>query len=285
MTITHDEFIKKNLGKALNFDDAYGNQCVDAWRFYVRDVFGFPQSIGVRGAKDIWYNYDKKRFLRITNTLTLIPQKGDIAIWGKGFGGGLGHVGVVDEANVNTFRSFDQNFPSEGYKDKDGNFIGTGKAKMVTHNYAGVLGFLRVKPEYMVTKEASNMYQMKSGKKVDLNNPESNKVLADLYDEVVNQQIYIKKTKLKEILDNVKKNYENQLAKKPKEVIKEVVKEVESIKWEKELMGIDDKLAEILQKTNNPSRHIKRLEEITTAIYGEGWSWDKISKIKSILGE
>lgn len=51
MTLT--QFIKTYLGKKVDFDGMYGNQCVDLYRQYCKDVLNVPQSPSVPGAKDI----------------------------------------------------------------------------------------------------------------------------------------------------------------------------------------------------------------------------------------
>ncbi len=87
-----------------------------------------------------------------------------------------------------------------------------------------------------------NMYTMKSGNQVDLSNFESNKVLADIYDEVIHQKIWVKvsevNAKIEEAvkartatLEQDKTNLQKQLderpvIEKPVEVIKEVPVEV-----------------------------------------------------------
>jgi hypothetical protein len=107
--ITLDEFIKKWTGVGIDFDGAYGFQCVDLYRQYVKECLGIPQTPAVSGAKDIWNNCPG--FEKILNTPDGVPQKGDIMIWGSSYGP-YGHVAVVTEATVNTFKCFSQNDPS-----------------------------------------------------------------------------------------------------------------------------------------------------------------------------
>lgn len=136
--------------KTMDYDGAYGNQCVDNFRFYVRDVLGFPQPPGVKGAVDLSKNYDPKYFQWIPNTPGIVFQKGDIIIFDGTPSNPFGHVGIGDEADIKlpTFKSFDINFPSEGFKDAHGNFIGTGTAHIQTHKWSEkVLGWLRPIPQ------------------------------------------------------------------------------------------------------------------------------------------
>ena len=135
--LTLEEFINKWLGKKADYDDYYGGQCVDLYRFYVKEVLGFPQSPGVGGAAEIWDTADPDYYDFIDNTPTAIPEPGDIPIWNRNAGGGFGHVSVVIIANINTFVSFDQNWPTLSVCTK------------TTHNYDNIIGWLRPKKENM----------------------------------------------------------------------------------------------------------------------------------------
>ena len=125
--MTLKEFIKKYDGKLVDWDNAYGAQCVDLYRQYCKEVLEVPQSPPVKGAKDIWNNYVKE-LVAFKNTPDGVPVEGDIVIWGNGT---YGHVAVFIEGDVNRFTSFDQNYPD-----------GTLCHKQV-HSYSGVLGWLR----------------------------------------------------------------------------------------------------------------------------------------------
>ena len=128
-----DQFITKYNNKIVDFDGAYGGQCVDLYRQYVKEVLNVPQSPPVAGAKDIWNTYLPAHFDRFNNTPLGVPQKGDIIIWGSKYGP-YGHVGVYVSGNVLNFTSFDQNDP-----------VGS-RCHLQKHNYNGVLGWLRAKP-------------------------------------------------------------------------------------------------------------------------------------------
>lgn len=136
--MTFDQFIAKYKGKGLDFDGSYGNQCVDMARFYWRDVLGISQPRGVAGAKDFWTNYDtdpnlKNNFTKIPNTRELIPQKGDVIIWGSSYGK-WGHIAIATEGTIDNFSAFSQNDP-------------TGTKSIIKYypNFNGVLGVLRPK--------------------------------------------------------------------------------------------------------------------------------------------
>lgn len=130
-----NEFISKYDGVGVNYDGAYGNQCVDLYRQYVKEVCQVPQSPSVAGAKDIWTTYLSAYFDRIANTPTGVPQAGDIIIWNSTIGT-YGHVGIFISGNTTSFTSFDQNWPDSG---------GRGVAHKQAHNYTGVQGWLRLK--------------------------------------------------------------------------------------------------------------------------------------------
>jgi surface antigen len=134
--MTYQEFVKKYLGKGIDWDKKYGNQCVDVYRQYCHEL-GFKQSPPVVGAKDIWDTYLKSDWDRVTNTPDGVPLQGDVIIWGDKVGK-YGHVGICDSANKSSFISIDQNWPDDG---------GTGVLKQVKHTYTGVLGWLRSKIE------------------------------------------------------------------------------------------------------------------------------------------
>ncbi len=140
--ITVDQFVTKHNGEKMDYDGQYGSQCVDVFRFYLKEVLGVNPSVfpGVKGAKNLW-NFSPAGFIKIKNTPWNVPRKGDIMI----FDGSLGHVDIFLQGNVLIFTAFAQNFPSQGYFDKWGNFIGTGVAHIQRHTYLApqVIGWFR----------------------------------------------------------------------------------------------------------------------------------------------
>lgn len=127
------QFIDKYKGKKIDYDNAFGGQCVDLYRQYCKEVLNVPQSPSVTGAADIWVSYLPEYFDQIKNTPEFIPQEGDIMIWNKKAGGGFGHVGVVVSADINGFTSFDQNW------------FKISVCELVKHTYANVYGVIRAK--------------------------------------------------------------------------------------------------------------------------------------------
>lgn len=103
------------------------NQCVDLANAYIRDVLGLPiiewtNAVDFPSKAGPAYEY-------ILNTPTNIPKEGDIVIWKPS----PGHIAVFIEGNVDSFRSFDQNFP-----------VGS-PCHVQNHTYLNVTGWLRAK--------------------------------------------------------------------------------------------------------------------------------------------
>ena len=137
--MTYGEFVNNYNGRGVDYDSAYGNQCVDLILFYLRDVYGFTGFSG--NAKDWYYNYGgalAQRFDRVTNNpndYNQVPKQGDIIIWDGGLAGsgGYGHIAIYDgKVSPGVFRSFDQNWGGQ-------------YAHFVTHNYGNVIGWLTPK--------------------------------------------------------------------------------------------------------------------------------------------
>ena len=66
------EFIIKYNGKKVDFDGAFGAQCVDLFRQYNKDVWGNPHTGAVEGAKDLIKKYSnleiEKKLLNLVIT-------------------------------------------------------------------------------------------------------------------------------------------------------------------------------------------------------------------------
>ena len=139
-----NEFISKYDGKGIDFDGAWGDQCVDLFRQYVKEVLRVPQSPPVIGAKHIWDSYLPEHFSRIDNTLRGVPKKGDVVIWGVDFGE-FGHVAIFIEGTTRSFKSFDQNYP-----------LGS-KCHIQSHKYTGVLGWLSFKTKELTINDQTKI--------------------------------------------------------------------------------------------------------------------------------
>lgn len=136
-----DQFIAKYLGKQVDFDGAYGGQCVDLFRQYNKEVLNIPQPKGVTGAADFWSNHNtdvnlSASFIKISNTPDFIPIAGDVMIWTRKYGP-YGHIAIVTKADINQFTCFSQNDP-------------TGQPCILkTYKYTNVYGVLR--PKVLIT--------------------------------------------------------------------------------------------------------------------------------------
>ncbi len=128
------EFTNKYHGKKVDFDGAYGAQCVDLFRQYCKDVLRAGHTGAVEGAKDLFLNYanlpaECKYFDRISETA---PRMGDVCVWGATTSNKYGHVAIC--------LGFDENtglitvFEQDGIK-QDGAKI----AVRLTKNLLGVL--------------------------------------------------------------------------------------------------------------------------------------------------
>lgn len=129
-----EEFIKKYIGKKVDFDGAFGAQCVDLFRQYNKDVWGNPHTGAVEGAKDLFLNYKKMpeevKYLKIVKT----PFVGDVVVFDATSANKYGHVGIiVGSVSNETFLVFEQ----DGFK-QDG-------AKIGIRDKSNILGYLRKK--------------------------------------------------------------------------------------------------------------------------------------------
>lgn len=181
--MTIDEFVNKYNNKKVDFDGAYGGQCVDLYRQYVKECLDFPQSPSVNGAKDIWDTYLTSYFTRYNNSPTAVPKKGDIILWGTKLGK-YGHVAIFLDGGVTKFNSFDQNYPEGSL------------CHIQSHTYTGVLGWLRPKEQQLVENAPQWLKTLLQERGLNLNNESEIRIIFDKakrYDtEVVELQEQVK---------------------------------------------------------------------------------------------
>lgn len=136
--MTLEEFVKKYIGKKVDFDMVYGAQCVDLFRQYNKEVWGNPHTGAVDGAKDLVVNYERmpleQRFLSLVSVNRDFVKAGDVAVWNATEVNKYGHVAIVvgllgDESLIV--------FEQDGFK-QDG-------AKLNVRSRKNLLGFLRKK--------------------------------------------------------------------------------------------------------------------------------------------
>lgn len=105
-----DAFVSTYQGRYVDFDKAYGPQCVDLFNFYNRDIVKAPR-IGVTYAWELWDKAPSSKYTRISASST--PRKGDVAIWSKSLSV-TGHVAMaLWKPTPTTVRVFGQNWPSD----------------------------------------------------------------------------------------------------------------------------------------------------------------------------
>ncbi len=162
-----NEFLNKYNNKHVDYDNAYGGQCVDLFRMYAKEVLEISQPRGVVGAKDFWKNYESdpnlyNNFVRIKNTLSFVPKKGDVAIW---YNGAYGHIAIcTGKGDTKFFEVFEQNKPLESV------------CHIQRENYNGFYGVLRPRNQTNLN-ESFNVIVDKSRAMVR-SNPNSNSYLA-----------------------------------------------------------------------------------------------------------
>jgi hypothetical protein len=135
---TLNDFFDDTVGKKVDFDGQFGAQCVDLFRQYNKDVFGYPHTGGVEGAKDLYLRYDslpeeQKRYERIRYFEGNTPQAGDVIIWDATPTNKYGHVAIVLYPSRKNVIVYEQ----DGFR-QDG-------AKVAVRKYDRCLGWLRKK--------------------------------------------------------------------------------------------------------------------------------------------
>ena len=135
--MTFNAFIIKWQGKYCEVAGSANAkwQCVDAANLYIRDVLLLP-IIEWTNAVDFPSKAGDK-YEYIVNSPLNIPKEGDLIIWKPT----PGHIAIFIEGSVDSFKSFDQNFP-----------IGS-PCHIQNHNYTNVTGWLRVKAPSSNTSE------------------------------------------------------------------------------------------------------------------------------------
>lgn len=158
--MTFEKWVKQNIGKGIDYDGAYGVQCVDLAKHYIKNVLGItPQSIG--NAIE-YYNkrktseYLTKNFKWIDNTAEFIPKKGDLCVFTSKSGNG--HISVATgEGTTSYFYSYDQNFPKAKHE----------PMTKIKHSYTSFLGVLRPKKKKSTSLKYFKAYKGDSESIVD----------------------------------------------------------------------------------------------------------------------
>jgi hypothetical protein len=123
-------WIQAHNNRYLDYDNAYGAQCVDMYSYYTTGfVGGKPLPVGY--APEIYNNYDSSVYNRIGNNTS--ARMGDVAIWGRGPNTPLGHVAIVVGDNGNgTLRVLHSNATAAGSR---GNSVISNISKSALYGY------------------------------------------------------------------------------------------------------------------------------------------------------
>ncbi len=133
--MTPGDFIVKYQGKKIDFDNAYGAQCVDLFRQYCQDVVGCPHTGAVEGAKDLWFRFSDNKEKMYFNRFNAVQAKyGDIIVWDGTASNKYGHVALVVAIHKDEVLVFEQN----GIKQEGCTFA--------VRSLLSALGVLRRKP-------------------------------------------------------------------------------------------------------------------------------------------
>jgi len=144
--MTLEEFIKLWDGKYLEFHGSENakNQCVDLANRYIVDVLNLPPILWTNAID--FPSKDTTNFSFIENTPMGVPLKGDLMIFGPS---PYGHISIFIKGNVDSFASFDQNYPINS------------PCHIQSHNYNNVLGWMRAKGNPVEScEEAEKLYTL-----------------------------------------------------------------------------------------------------------------------------
>ena len=155
------------LGKHIDEDGAYGDQCVDVFINYVKYLYpGKPWSAitGIGNANTLFARSSSTYFAKILNDHSnpnQLPRTGDVAVFAGTPTNSAGHIAVVDGANADGMNLIQQ----DGLIDLDaqGNAHGVCYESFRRWNQSPCIGWLRPKtsappaPVYHVVVKGDTM--------------------------------------------------------------------------------------------------------------------------------
>lgn len=107
-----EQFINTAVGKSFNPDNAYGLQCKDLADSYAIHLFGnWAGTIRPANAIDVIERSNGEFFHKVYNNPNdpnLIPQRGDLVIWGAMSGNPYGHIALVESCDGNGVNVIEQ---------------------------------------------------------------------------------------------------------------------------------------------------------------------------------
>lgn len=127
------------LGRKIDIDHQFGDQCVDVDMDYVQFVWPklrWNVTLGFGNAKDLFNSASSSYFTKIPYKQGVVPRQGDIAVFGATGSNPYGHTGAVDSANAGAIHLIQQ----DGF-----NPNGVCFEAPRTYNQSPVVGFLRPK--------------------------------------------------------------------------------------------------------------------------------------------
>lgn len=110
-------FCTRYLGKRVDFDGAYGAQCVDLFRQYAKDVWGLPHTGVVEGAKDLFLKYNELPLEQQYLIKVESPAFGDVVVFNASANNQYGHVAIFIAQDGDNMLLFEQDgFEQSGAK-------------------------------------------------------------------------------------------------------------------------------------------------------------------------
>lgn len=155
-----DQFLSDYLGKSKGYpnQESFKGECLSIVKLYIKECFGIdPPPSGTNSAYGYWLNFPDplgEKFGRITNTATLIPQKGWIAIWKPWSSNQYGHIAIVaDGCTTSTLKNWAQNWTSRTFQ-------------LENNRYTNVIGFLKPNESIIddMTDEQKRILEFLTGK-------------------------------------------------------------------------------------------------------------------------
>lgn len=113
--MTVKDFVEKYYGKKVDYDGAFGCQCIDLFRQYVKECTDLRQTPPVSGAKEIFANHGDFAFCKHNDNVRY--QTGDVLIWGGTSKNPYGHVAIfLDYVNTSLMVFEQDGFRQDGAK-------------------------------------------------------------------------------------------------------------------------------------------------------------------------
>lgn len=213
-------------------------------------------SIFTEGRNEAWNDANLKKYLADDSYIVI----GEVS--GKGIGGSGQHFVRIVKADFNSAGQVTMTYINDPWG-------GLENQKVTTryNGYGNILSFRVFKINKGVSMSGS-MYTMPSGKQVDLNNSASMKVVANVYDEVVNLQLYVKKTDVESQINEAKESLQTEidrlngeLGKTNSELRQEISNREEQVsKLNARLLSKDQEIKDLEIKLNEAKENVQTVE-------------------------